>query len=143
MHHYRIVGLAPSASYEIKVSYPATMPATFEVLWGAAQSQTSRRLLNTHKEIFATDGHGQVKVEGQLGTTEFMLLALRESHSYDIAREQREAILYNIVVAPVLFGVPTEAYPLILVGLLCVAVVWYLTPAAMRLIRGDQKAARA
>lgn len=46
--------------------------------------------------LFQT-GAAAPQVEGQPGTTEFVLLAHRESHSYDPAREQHEAILYNIV----------------------------------------------
>ena len=37
------------------------------------------------------------QVTGQPGTTEFGLLARRESHSYDEGRERSEEILYNIV----------------------------------------------
>ncbi|CAM0945248.1 unnamed protein product [Alopecurus aequalis] len=65
LHHgrrlYRLAGLRPPAWYEIKISYPTTIPSSFSIRlvndpdavedWGSK----NRRLLNTEKIIFKAE----------------------------------------------------------------------------------------
>nr|TKV90729.1 hypothetical protein SEVIR_9G047700v2 [Setaria viridis] len=64
---YRINGLRPSAWYEVKISYPASIPSSFSIRLvddpdGADWSSKNRRLLNTEKIIFKAEGSNPVYV---------------------------------------------------------------------------------
>jgi hypothetical protein len=53
--NFRLSSLSPSSTYEVKVSYPASMPATVDLeLLLPSIARESRRLLNTEKIIFTT-----------------------------------------------------------------------------------------
>ncbi|KAG0485525.1 hypothetical protein HPP92_009604 [Vanilla planifolia] len=56
---YKIHGLKESAWYEVKISYPASIPATFSIALKKKSSDlqvsANRRLLNTEKIVFKFD----------------------------------------------------------------------------------------
>ncbi|VAI38458.1 unnamed protein product [Triticum turgidum subsp. durum] len=65
---YRLAGLRPPAWYEVKISYPASIPSSFSIRLvsdpDAAEDQGSknRRLLNTEKIIFQAESTKPVYV---------------------------------------------------------------------------------
>eukprot|EP01001_Neometanema_parovale_P011502 NODE_7753_length_745_cov_79.590032_g7503_i0.p1 GENE.NODE_7753_length_745_cov_79.590032_g7503_i0~~NODE_7753_length_745_cov_79.590032_g7503_i0.p1 ORF type:complete len:214 (+),score=34.81 NODE_7753_length_745_cov_79.590032_g7503_i0:70-642(+) len=140
---YEITGLQPTAQYEIKISYPAVTPAIFDVTFLGDGPTTSRKLQNVHKEEFTTDEKGAVQVPDQLTKTSttamFVLKAHRDSIAYDPAIQSDEPIVFNIVVSPLFFGVPVEAFPLIVLGLGCILAAWLLSPRLLRLLLSATK----
>ncbi|XP_008777129.1 uncharacterized protein LOC103697113 isoform X5 [Phoenix dactylifera] len=63
---YELRGLRESAWYEVKISYPVSIPARFSIQLKTGESELwlrkNRRLLNTEKLIFKADGHRPVYV---------------------------------------------------------------------------------
>ncbi|XP_066333131.1 uncharacterized protein [Miscanthus floridulus] len=59
---YRIDGLRPSAWYEVKISYPASIPSSFSIQLLDNWSSKNRRLLNTEKIIFKAESSNPVYV---------------------------------------------------------------------------------
>lgn len=54
--------LQPSTTYEVRVSYPATLPLAISVTFADDMQVTGRSLLNTEKLMFRTDSFGQIEV---------------------------------------------------------------------------------
>jgi len=142
-HNYEILGMSPSSTFEVKLSYPATMPANFEVVWGSGSDRAPpRRLSDDRKEMFRTDESGHVAVPRGPATTAFALTAVRESFSYDPVHQSESPIVYNIAVAPVMFGVPTEAFPLIATGVCCIGFAWITSRPVLEFLLRSAKAAK-
>nr|XP_029123557.1 uncharacterized protein LOC105054388 isoform X2 [Elaeis guineensis] len=63
---YELRGLKESAWYEVKISYPASIPARFSIQLETGELELwlrkNRRLLNTEKLIFNADSHRPVYV---------------------------------------------------------------------------------
>ncbi|OEL22777.1 hypothetical protein BAE44_0016204 [Dichanthelium oligosanthes] len=92
---YRIDGLRPSAWYEVKISYPASIPSSFSIRLvdspdDADWSSKNRRLLNTEKIIFKAEGSNTVYV---LVTVEPEGVVAKPNVS------ERELALFNIGMA--------------------------------------------
>ncbi|PUZ36517.1 hypothetical protein GQ55_9G044200 [Panicum hallii var. hallii] len=92
---YRIDGLRPSAWYEVKISYPASIPSSFSIRLvddadDADWSSKNRRLLNTEKIIFKAEGSNPVYV---LVTVEPEGVVAKPNVP------ERELTLFNIVFA--------------------------------------------
>ncbi|RLN25284.1 hypothetical protein C2845_PM07G03220 [Panicum miliaceum] len=101
LHHgrlvYRVDGLRPSAWYEVKISYPASIPSSFSIQLvddpeDADWSSKNRRLLNTEKIIFKAEGSSPVYV---LVTVEPEGVLAKPNVP------ERELALFNIVMAEV------------------------------------------
>ncbi|KAF8778988.1 hypothetical protein HU200_003093 [Digitaria exilis] len=103
---YRIDGLRPSAWYEVKISYPASIPSSFSIRLvdgpdDADWSSTNRRLLNTEKIIFKAEGRSQVYV---LVTVEPEGVVAKPNV------QERELALFNIVCDELALGIPLFAW---------------------------------
>ncbi|XP_047077427.1 uncharacterized protein LOC124687720 [Lolium rigidum] len=114
---YRIAGLRPPAWYEIKISYPTTIPSSFSVRivndphaveeWGSK----NRRLLNTEKMIFKAESTKPVYV---LVTVEPEGVVAKP----DVP--ERELALFNIVCDELVLGIPHFAWWIGIAALLCI-----------------------
>ncbi|CAN6286479.1 unnamed protein product [Urochloa humidicola] len=125
---YRIDGLRPSAWYEVKISYPASIPSSFSIRLvddpdGADQSSKNRRLLNTEKIIFKAEGSSPVYV---LVTVEPEGVVAKPNVT------EREHALFNIVCDELMLGIPVFAWWLGIAALLCI-VLASLAPLALPL----------
>ncbi|CAL4953972.1 unnamed protein product [Urochloa decumbens] len=130
LHHgrrvYRIDGLRPSAWYEVKISYPASIPSSFSIrlvddLDGADWSSKNRRLLNTEKIIFKAEGSSPVYA---LVTVEGVVAKLNVT--------EREHALFNIVCDELMLWIPVFAWWLGITALLCI-VLASLAPVVLPL----------
>ncbi|CAM0877008.1 unnamed protein product [Alopecurus aequalis] len=104
---YRLAGLRPPAWYEVKISYPASIPSSFSIRlvnnpdavedWGSK----NRRLLNTEKIIFKAESTEPVYV---LVTVEPEGVVAQPNVP------ERELALFNIVCDELLLGIPHFAW---------------------------------
>ncbi|CAN6280928.1 unnamed protein product [Urochloa humidicola] len=113
---YRIDGLRPSAWYEVKISYPASIPSSFSIQLlddpdGVDWSSKNRRLLNTEKIIFKAEGSSPVYV---LVTVEPEGVVAKPNVP------EREHALFNIVCDELMLGIPVFAWWLGIAALLCI-----------------------
>ncbi|CAD7705177.1 unnamed protein product [Ostreobium quekettii] len=131
---YKMTGLKPGSTYELRVSYPATIPAaiSFKIIPNAggaegALQRSSRRLLNVeklpfHVELDATiegipAGHALVSVSASPA-------GVRPSA---INRPPEEWLIFNIVLVNVVGGIPVDALPVMGTGVfLIVAVILFV-----------------
>ncbi|XP_020091684.1 uncharacterized protein LOC109712506 [Ananas comosus] len=113
---YKVTGLKKSVWYEVKISYPASIPASFSIqlkreapeLW----LNKNRRLLNTEKLIFKADSFDLVYVQVTVETAG--VVAQPNSH-------EREVILFNIVCDELVLGIPHNAWWVGTAAILCLA----------------------
>uniref|UniRef100_A0ACD5YMK2 Uncharacterized protein n=1 Tax=Avena sativa TaxID=4498 RepID=A0ACD5YMK2_AVESA len=113
---YRLAGLRPPAWYEIKISYPTSIPSSFSIRlvndpgaledWGSK----NRRLLNTEKIIFKAES----KPVYVLVTVEPEGVVAKPNVP------ERELALFNIVCDELLLGIPRFAWWVGIAALLCI-----------------------
>ncbi|PAN44467.1 hypothetical protein PAHAL_9G045200 [Panicum hallii] len=113
---YRIDGLRPSAWYEVKISYPASIPSSFSIRLvddpdDANWSSKNRRLLNTEKIIFKAEGSNPVYV---LVTVEPEGVVAKPNVP------ERELTLFNIVCDELMLGIPVFAWWVGIAAILCI-----------------------
>ncbi|CAM8916542.1 unnamed protein product [Rhodiola kirilowii] len=127
---YELHGLEPLKWYEVKISYPASIPASFSLRlirdaldFGLPRL---RKLLNTEKLIFQNDNSTN---EGPL----YALVTVMPEGVVAIPNaKEREFIIFNIVCDELLFGIPYKAWWVGALVMLCLAlalmVPHYLPP---------------
>ncbi|XP_066365601.1 uncharacterized protein [Miscanthus floridulus] len=108
---YRIDGLRPSAWYEVKISYPASIPSSFSIRLVDDWSSKNRRLLNTEKIIFKAESSNPVYV---LVTVEPEGVVAKPNVT------ERELALFNIVCDELMLGIPRFAWWAGIAALLCI-----------------------
>ncbi|KAF0912688.1 hypothetical protein E2562_018939 [Oryza meyeriana var. granulata] len=115
---YRLHGMRPSAWYEVKISYPASIPSSFSIRpvedphsledWGSK----NRRLLNTEKIIFKAESSRPVYV---LVTVEPEGVVAKPNVP------ERELVMFNIVCDELMLGIPHFAWWVGIGSLFCIA----------------------
>jgi len=133
-----LMDLGTDSAYEVRISYPATTPAAFEVrvFAGAGNRQVSgqpmrgsaRALLNVEKHTFRTDAMGKpvglplVDVPHNPAVRDavaFVSVWARPEAVYPEGWDARSTVTFGILVDPlVASAVPSTAVPMILVVLL-------------------------
>ncbi|XP_008665622.1 uncharacterized protein [Zea mays] len=108
---YRIHGLRPSAWYEVKISYPASIPSSFSIRLVDDWGSKNRRLLNTEKIIFKAESSSPVYV---LVTVEPEGVVAKPNVP------ERELALFNIVCDELMLGIPHFAWWAGIAALLCI-----------------------
>lgn len=122
---YKLEGLKPYTWYEVKISYPASIPACFslQLMRGDSDSATNfnRRLLNTEKIIFKAESLELIQNQGGMH-----VLATVEPEGVVAIQDvkERESIIYNIVCDELLLGIPHKAWPVGILVLLCLVVAF-------------------
>ena len=136
---YRLQDLEVGASYELRISYPATTPARFFMSMASSFSSSShetlsdalslpgkkrrrrprRRLLDTEKIIFTSDT-----------TTADVLITAEPGGVFPshLAHLYMRPVIYNIVLEKLHLGVPQEAWEMILLCVILVAVSVAIAP---------------
>ncbi|KAJ3670177.1 hypothetical protein LUZ60_010501 [Juncus effusus] len=111
---YKIIGLKDYNWYEVKISYPASIPASFSIeLKGDETNQrlnTNRRLLNTEKIIFKSENNQPVYVVVSVNA---------EGVVAQPNVQERELVLFNIACDELMLGVPRFAWWLGSTAILC------------------------
>ncbi|CAM8898782.1 unnamed protein product [Rhodiola kirilowii] len=127
---YELHGLEPLKWYEVKISYPASIPASFSLRLIRDASDFGlprlRKLLNTEKLIFQNDNSTN---EGPLHA---LVTVMPEGVVAIPNAKEQEFIIFNIVCDELLFGIPYKAWWVGALVMLCLAlalmVPHYLPP---------------
>ncbi|XP_026423305.1 uncharacterized protein LOC113319254 [Papaver somniferum] len=109
---YRLNGLKSSTWYEVKISYPASIPASFSIQLIRDKSDIghnwNRRLLNTEKLIFEADSNDIHQSLDQ--SQKYVLVSVESAGVVSIPGvKERELVLFNIVCDELLLGIPHKA----------------------------------
>uniref|UniRef100_A0A383VZ02 Uncharacterized protein n=1 Tax=Tetradesmus obliquus TaxID=3088 RepID=A0A383VZ02_TETOB len=131
---YQLVDLKPSTGYEVRLSFPASIPAfiKFQIVDSSAaapplRSKPARRLLDCEKLIFATDSNGAVQ---GFANPAVLVTAKRRSVHRDGPTAGASKLVYNIVLAELLpvVGLPLDSIPVVVavVAAVLIALVWSL-----------------
>ncbi|XP_021277724.1 uncharacterized protein LOC110411743 isoform X2 [Herrania umbratica] len=117
---YQLQGLKSLTWYEVKISYPASIPASFSLQLKKGSSDSglkgNRILLNTEKLIFKTDSLDMINDQGGL----HVLVTVEPEGFVAIPNtKEREFIIFNIVCDELLLGIPYKAWWVVVFALLC------------------------
>ncbi|XP_022864089.1 uncharacterized protein LOC111384093 isoform X2 [Olea europaea var. sylvestris] len=93
---YELKGLKPHSWYEVKISYPASIPSSFSLQLKRGSSDLGlnmgRKLLNTEKLIFKTDGIDSLSDQGL-----HVLLNVESEGVVAIpGKQERKFVIFNI-----------------------------------------------
>ncbi|KAL5155974.1 hypothetical protein HKD37_19G054934 [Glycine soja] len=126
---YQLQGLKPHTWYEVKISYPASIPASFSIQLKRNKSDVvlnnNRRLLNTEKLIFKTNSNQD----------EFLLVLVTvepEGFPAKLHVAERQFIIFNIVCDELLLGIPHKAWWVVALALLCLGIA-FIVPSFLPL----------
>jgi hypothetical protein len=123
--------LLPLASYEIRVSYPATTPLSISLSFDAESEPTSRKLLNAEKLMFRTDEKGLIKVrakhcvvnvnpvQGYSNAKRVIMTASYVGKANSGVMVEAEVAEFDIVLERLLHDVPWPVLKLFLLLVLC------------------------
>nr|KJB07455.1 hypothetical protein B456_001G024700 [Gossypium raimondii]KJB07457.1 hypothetical protein B456_001G024700 [Gossypium raimondii] len=117
---YKLQGLKSLTWYEVKISYPASIPASFSLQLKKGDLESglnrNRRLLNTEKLIFKTDNLDSINDQGGL----HVLVTVEPEGFVAIPNtKEREFIIFNIVCDELLLGIPYYAWWVVAFVVLC------------------------
>ncbi|XP_050366023.1 uncharacterized protein LOC126784596 [Argentina anserina] len=139
---YRLQGIRPSTWYEVKISYPASIPASFSIQLKRGDSElplngNNRRLLNTEKLIFINNWND----EGGM----YVLVTVEPEGVVAIPdAQEREDIIFNIVCDELLLGIPHQAWWVVGFVVVCLVLAFiipsFLPPFLLRAV--DQNASK-
>ncbi|KAK9141993.1 hypothetical protein Syun_011393 [Stephania yunnanensis] len=121
---YQLHGLKPLKWYEVKISYPASIPASFSIQLRRGESlmglYKTRRLLNTEKLIFMADGDQLSESGGGL----YVLVSVEPASFVAFPNvQERQDVIYNIVCDELLlYGITHKAFWVGVLVLLCLGV---------------------
>ncbi|OIT01694.1 PREDICTED: uncharacterized protein LOC109226589 isoform X1 [Nicotiana attenuata] len=117
---YELQGLNSNKWYEVKISYPASIPATFtlQLSQGSSGLNGGRKLLNTEKIIFQADS---IQLLGDKGGTSVLVNVEPEGIVAIPGVKERKYVIYNIVCDELLFGIPHQAWYVVVLVVLCLA----------------------
>ncbi|MCL7051780.1 hypothetical protein MKW94_022758 [Papaver nudicaule] len=119
---YRLIGPKSFTSYEVKISYPASIPASFSIQLITDKLDTgdnwrNRRLLNTEKLIFNHQNLDQ--------SEKYVLVSVEPAGVVAIPGvNERELVLFNIVCDELLLGIPHKAIWVGVLVLICLGVAF-------------------
>ncbi|XP_004494589.1 uncharacterized protein [Cicer arietinum] len=118
---YQLQGLKPHMWYEVKISYPASIPASFSLQLKRDKSDAvlnnNRRLLNTEKLIFKT-GNDQDEPH--------LILVTVEPEGFPAKQHvlERQFIIFNIVCDELLLGLPYKVWWVVALAFVCLGIAF-------------------
>ncbi|CBI20599.3 hypothetical protein VitviT2T_004380 [Vitis vinifera] len=142
---YQLQGLKPYTWYEVKISYPASIPASFSIQLKRGNSDLGlnrkRRLLNTEKLIFKTDNLDLFSIQDGM----YVLVTVEPAGVVAIPHtRERELVIFNIVCDELLLGIPHKAWWVGFLILLCLGLALiiphFLPPYLLQKNHGPQSA---
>ncbi|KAG6409578.1 hypothetical protein SASPL_127618 [Salvia splendens] len=115
--------------YEVKISYPSSIPASFslQLKRGAPDLglNQGRKLLNTEKIIFKTDGITSLIEQGEMS----VLVNVEPEGVVAIpGKQETEYIIFNIVCDELFMGIPHEAWYVVVFILLGLVLAFVVPP---------------
>ncbi|XP_026397351.1 uncharacterized protein LOC113292721 [Papaver somniferum] len=124
---YRLNGLKSSTWYEVKISYPASIPASFSIQLIRDKSyiehNRNKRLLNTEKLIFNADCNDIPDHQSLDQNEKYVLVSVEPAGVVAIPGvKERELVLFNIVCDELLLGIPHKAVWVGVLVLICLGV---------------------
>ncbi|XP_031115032.1 uncharacterized protein LOC116019085 isoform X2 [Ipomoea triloba] len=124
---YHLQGLKSHTWYEVKISYPASIPATFSLQLKKDSSglelNRERKLLNTEKLIFKTDVLNLLDNQGAM----FVLVTVEPEGVVAIRGvQERKFIIFNIVCDELYLGIPEKAWYVVVLVILCLVVAFVI-----------------
>ncbi|KAL2483977.1 hypothetical protein Fot_45421 [Forsythia ovata] len=122
---YELKGLKPYTWYEVKISYPASIPSSFSLQLKRGISDlglnTGRKLLNTEKLIFKTDGIDSLSHQQGL----HVLVNVEPEGVVAIpGKPERKFVIFNIVCDELVLGIPHAAWYVVILVLLCLGLAF-------------------
>ncbi|KAH7843698.1 hypothetical protein Vadar_019721 [Vaccinium darrowii] len=113
---YQLEGLKSNTSYQVKISYPASIPSRFSLLLTRGNSSLvqnwKRKLLNTEKLIFKTGNLELSSDEGEM----CVLVTVEPEGVVAIPNvEERKEVIFNIVCDELLLFIPQYAWWVIVI----------------------------
>ncbi|XP_033131043.1 uncharacterized protein LOC103829407 [Brassica rapa] len=137
---YKLEGIKSNSWYEVKISYPASIPALFSLQLlrngevGLKVNQM-RRLLNTEKLIFKSESF-----ENKEGL--HVLVTVEPEGIVAIPNfKERSSIIYNIVCEEQLLGIAYSCWSVVVLVVLCLVVALILPrflPSHLLIKDGDR-----
>lgn len=120
--YYQLQGLKPFTWYEVKISYPASIPAIFSVQLKKGNSDVGmnrlRKLLDTEKLIFKIENLDDINHQGGM----YVLITVEPEGVVAIRGvQERESIMFNIVCDELVLGIPHKAWLVAILAVLCLA----------------------
>ncbi|CAN8304584.1 unnamed protein product [Cochlearia groenlandica] len=142
---YRLQGLKSSSWYEVKISYPASIPAMFslQLLRDGAMglkkvNHMRRRLLNTEKLVFRTESLEEVSSKDGL----YVMVTVEPEGIVAMPDfKERENVIYNIVCEEQLLGIPYSSWSVVVLVVLCLVVAMIVPrflPSYLLIKNGDR-----
>ncbi|KAI3917627.1 hypothetical protein MKW98_021389 [Papaver atlanticum] len=124
---YRLNELKSSTWYEVKISYPASIPSSFSIQLIRDKSvighNWNRRLLNTEKLIFKADSNDIPNHQSLDQSEKYVLVSVEPAGVVAIPGvKERELVLFNIVCDELLLGIPHKAIWVGVLVLVCLGV---------------------
>ncbi|KAI3526742.1 hypothetical protein L1887_06004 [Cichorium endivia] len=124
---YQLQGLKPSHWYEVKISYPASIPASFSLQLKKDNSNLElkhqRKLLNTEKLIFKNDDADLQKNQSGI----YVVLTVESEGVVAIPNgKEREMVIYNIVCDELVLGIPHKAWWVVILVIICLGVAFVI-----------------
>nr|XP_043623061.1 uncharacterized protein LOC122594816 [Erigeron canadensis] len=126
---YKLQGLKPSTWYEVKISYPASIPASFYLQLKKEDDLNvvmnhRRKLLNTEKLIFKND---DADLSNELKNGTYVLLTVEPEGVVAIPNgKEREMVIYNIVCDELVLGIPHKAWWVVILAVLCLVLAFVI-----------------
>ncbi|KAL8522144.1 hypothetical protein ACS0TY_012333 [Phlomoides rotata] len=122
---YHLQGLRPQTWYEVKISYPASIPSSFSLQLKRDTSDLGltqgRKLLNTEKLIFKTDGLFPLVEQGKIS----VLVNVEPEGVVAIpGKREREHVVFNIVCDELLLGIPHKAWYVVVLVVVCLVLAF-------------------
>ncbi|KAD4179176.1 hypothetical protein E3N88_27767 [Mikania micrantha] len=122
---YQLQGLRPSMWYEVKISYPASIPARFSLQLKRGDSDSlvnhHRKLLNTEKLVFMND---DTDLRNNQSITYVVLTVEPEGVVAIPNLKEREMVIYNIVCDELMLGIPYDAWWVVILAVVCLGVAF-------------------
>nr|GME10730.1 uncharacterized protein LOC109179876 isoform X1 [Ipomoea batatas] len=124
---YHLLGLKSHTWYEVKISYPASIPATFSLQLkkdiSGLELNRERKLLDTEKLIFKTDVLDLLDNQGAM----FVLVTVEPEGVVAIRGvQERKFIIFNIVCDELYLGIPEKAWYVVVLVILCLVVAFVI-----------------
>ncbi|XP_071733725.1 uncharacterized protein [Rutidosis leptorrhynchoides] len=125
---YQLQGLRPRTWYEVKISYPASIPARFSLQLIKGDSdlllKQNRKLLNTEKLIFKNDDDADL--QNDQSQTYVMLTVEPEGVVAIPFGKEREMVIYNIVCDELMLGIPHKAWWVVILAVVCLGMAFVI-----------------
>ncbi|XP_022134867.1 uncharacterized protein LOC111006945 isoform X2 [Momordica charantia] len=128
---YHLQGLKPDTWYEVKISYPGSIPASFSLelkrdLRSPVEKQ-SRKLLDTEKLIFRTES---INLQGDQVDMHILVTVKSEGVVAIPSVQERESFIFNIVCDELLVGIPHKAWGVAILVIICL-ILSFIIPSRL------------